>query len=90
MAYSILSNRFVALRLAIRTVSTSNSVADKSAARMPWPTWVMYNLSRSTRVVSNLSMARGMSSSILRAHQKIGPPQVVLLHLDGKLLHEKG
>ena len=50
MAYSILSNRFVALRLAIRTVSTSNSVADKSAARMPWPTWVMYNY---TRVVSN-------------------------------------
>merc|ERR1719230_124772 len=47
---------------------------------------VMSNLSRARVVMSNLSRAlRGMSSIILRTHQKIGPPQEVLLHLGGKL-----
>ena len=78
------------------------------------PPDAMADLSRFTRMASNLSMtnrvlSRGManrvppdamadlgratrvvSGSFLRVHQKIGPPQVVLLHLDGKLLHEKG
>ena len=48
----------------------------------------MADLSRATMVMSNLS--KGMSSSISRTHEKIGPPQEVLLHLDGKVLHEKG
>ena len=77
------------------------------------PPDAMADLSRFTRMASNLSMtnrvlSRGManrvppdamadlgratrvvSSSFLRVHQKIGPPQVVLLQLDGKLLHVK-
>ena len=54
------------------------------------PPDAMADLSRATRVVSNLSRAsRVTSGDIRRVHQKISPPQVVLLQLDGKLLHVK-
>ena len=60
-------------------MSMTNRVLSRGMANRVPPD-AMADLGRATRVVS---------SSFLRVHQKIGPPQVVLLHLDGKLLHVK-
>ena len=68
------------------------SIASSVVSNLSMVSSVVSNLSVAARVVSNLSMASSVvsnSSSILRMHQKIGPPQVVLLYLNGKLLHEK-
>ena len=69
------------------------SIASSVVSNLSMVSSVVSNLSVAARVVSNLSMASSVvsnSSSILRTHQKIGPSQEVLLHLNGKLLHEKG
>ena len=79
MASSVVSNLNMASSVVSNLSMASRGLSRGLANRVPPD--AMADLGRATRVVS---------SSFLRVHQKIGPPQVVLLHLDGKLLHEKG